>query len=353
MRVLVVQTGFLGDQVLSTPLARELRRRHPAAEIALVTTPPLASLLASQPWIDAVHVHVKRPGLASLPRAARLGRRLARERFDVALVAHRSHRSALIARISRAPRRVGFAGAPGAWGYTERIVYDRTRHACERYLSLLAPLGCDPSTAAADPCLVVPRRATERARDLLAAHEVRAGETRLCIAPGSVWPTKRWTEQGFAAVAREAAARGMRPVLVGSADDAPLCSRIAAGAAGGAVSVAGLTTVDELAGVLQDAAALVGNDSGPAHLAAAVGTPTVTVFGATAPALGYVPRGSAGRIVEEGALACRPCSRHGGTRCPLGHFRCMRDVGPERVLRALDELLEEQRPQSALARPPG
>jgi len=352
MRILVVQTAFIGDQVLTTPLLRELRRLHPSARIVAVTTKAGAELFAPLPWLDAIRVHRKRPSLPALVQAVRLGRSLAAERFDVAVVAHRSHRSALIARLAAPLRRIGFAEASGRWCYTERVPYERRRHATERYLALADPLGGAARDADRVPRLTLTRRAVQRTDALLRSARVERGQPLLCLAPGSVWPTKRWGAGGFASVARAAKERGLRPLLLGSSADAELCAEVAALAGEDTVTLAGRTRVDELVALLARAVALVGNDSGPAHIAAAVGTPTVTVFGATVPALGYAPLGSAGRIVENVALGCRPCGRHGGRACPLGHFRCMVEIPPARVLRALDELLDRatlQRP--ALLRP--
>ena len=101
-------------------------------------------------------------------------------------------------------------------------------------------------------------------------------------------------------------------------------------------SKTGRTSPPELTALLARSRVLVTNDSGPAHVASAVGTPVVAVFGPTVPAFGYTPFGERNRIVERAGLACRPCSSHGPQVCPLGHHRCMKEIGPEAVLAALE-----------------
>ena len=129
-------------------------------------------------------------------------------------------------------------------------------------------------------------------------------------------------------------------MVVGSFEDAPLCSEITAavGAAGGrAASGCGRLGLRESVEIIRRAAVLVTNDSAPLHLAQAVGTPTVAIFGPTLPSFGFAPRGPRDVALGLDGLACRPCSRHGPPACPLGHHRCMNDLSVERVLAAIEE----------------
>ncbi len=347
-RILVVQTAYLGDLVLTTPLVRELARACPGAEISLVTTRLGADVFLGLPGVrETIEFDKRRSGLVGL---VRLAARLRGTRFDVALLPHRSSRSASLVRLAGIPRRIGFAGAPGAWAYTTRVRRDTAQHAVRRYLALAEPLGGDPATADARPVIGGASRARGTAERLLDACGV-ARSPFVALAPGSVWPTKRWTSSGFAALALALRSRGIEPVLVGGVEDLPACHAVAAAVPGGLRSLAGRTTVAELAAILARAAALVGNDSGASHVAAAVRTPVVAVFGPTVPAAGLAPVGDEHVIVERDGLPCRPCSPHGGRRCPLGHFRCMREIDGPRVLDALLPILARRtdRPAAEIA----
>lgn len=335
-RILVVQTAFLGDVVLTTPLFRALRRLHPAGHLAALVTPAAAPLLRADPHLDEVLTYDKKGG----ERLWRVARRLRAARFDLLLAPHRSHRTALLALLSGIPERVGFSDAALPWAYTRRVERRRDVHEVDRNLALLRGLGAEPEPS--DRALHVGYGASEAqaVAAVLQQAGVGAGERVAALCPGSIWPTKRWSAEGFAAAARGLAARGLRPVLLGGPGDAEVSARVAAlaGPGAGVVDAAGRTPLGALAAWMDRASVLVTNDSAPLHVASARGTPTVAVFGPTTLSLGFGPLHAASRVVEAD-LACRPCGPHGGRRCPEGHFRCMGEVASEAVLRAVDELL--------------
>src|SRR5262245_13958489 len=214
--LLVVQTSFLGDVVLTTPLVTALRRQLRPRRLAVLVRPESAAVLAGHPDIDEVLVDDKRGadrGVRGLWRAAQ---RLRAERFDVAVSPHRSWRTALLLTAARIPRRVGFRQSRGAFLYHERVARDRRRHDVERNLALTAAFG----GSAGGPTLHLPVSRDIAAR---AASLLPAGTGPLIgIAPGSVWATKRWTPEGFAAVIAALAAGGARCVLLGGPDDVAL-----------------------------------------------------------------------------------------------------------------------------------
>ena len=197
--------------------------------------------------------------------------------------------------------------------------------------------------------LAISPAAHRRMRKLLRAQGIPPGREILCLAPGSVWATKRWVPEGFAAVIDASRSLGLTPVLIGSPGERELCEQVNATTAEPAPVLAGKTGIRELIALLARSRVLVGNDSGPAHVASAVGTPVVSIFGSTAPAMGYAAFGSRARVVEHPSLACRPCGRHGAHDCPLGHFRCMTEVRPSAVIERLRELLNATRPDRRLA----
>ena len=170
----------------------------------------------------------------------------------------------------------------------------------------------------------------------------------VALAPGSVWFTKRWPEEHFLAVARALLHDGVPVVLVGGADDAALCARIAEGCGEGAaiLNAAGRLSLLQSAELLRRCALLVSNDSAPMHLAGAVGTPVFALFGATVPSFGFAPLGPRDRVFELQGLACRPCGIHGGQECPIGTFVCMRDLTPASLLAPIGEFLSQYRAEN-------
>ena len=327
-RTLVIQTGFLGDLVLSLPLIRALHAARPDSPITLAVREGLGDLVRDQPGVDDTIVIRKRQSWrGQIATDVRRFRRLRRSGYDAVYLAHRSFRTGLHAWMTGARSRVGFAAAPSSWACTRTIRYDSQRHVSERFLALAG------STSATPPSYVVAPGPRDAAARLLSEHAVDPGVRFVALAPGSVWPTKRWTDHGFTELARWAGTRGLVVVLVGTAAEHALCQRVRAAAGSGVINLAGRTGPAELAGILERALALIGNDSGPGHLAAAVGTPVISIFGPTEPALGFRPLGQRVLTVDLGTtLDCRPCSVHGSRRCPQGHHRCMRDLEPSDVI---------------------
>ena len=331
---LVIQTSFLGDVVLTTPLLAELAQRGP---VHVVATPGGAPLLARNPDVSGVTIYDKRGtargvgGLANV--AAELSAARARAASDgaadaVAYLAQGSVRSAALARLAGFRTRVGFTTSAGRWLYTRRVPYRDDRHHAERLWSLAAVSpNATPSREQLRPRLFPGGAEREAVERLLA--QTGGGDTPMvALAPGSVWATKRWPY--YADLARRLSAR-TRIAIIGAKDDAVLAAEILAAAGDTAIDATGRLSLLGSAELIRRCAILVTNDSSPQHLASAMGTPTVTVFGPTVPEFGFGPLAPRSETAGVVGLECRPCDRHGPQQCPLGHWRCMRDLTPEAV----------------------
>lgn len=323
---LVIQTAFLGDVVLSTPLLAALAARHGPLDV--VTTPAAAPLLETHPAVRHVIAFDKRGRDRGWRGLLALARRLRREGYAIAYLPHRSLRTAVLAWLARVPRRVGF---DDGWRllYTGVRRHPRSGHAIDRLLAL----------ADAPPRHQTPPTLELTLRDHAAAErwrrEAGVAERYVALAPGSIWGSKRWPHYP------ELAGRLSHTtavVIVGGPDDQALAQRVVARAGGHPVaSACGALTLRESAALIAKAAVLVTNDSAPLHLAQAAGTPTVALFGPTIPEFGFGPRGPRDEALGIADLPCRPCSHHGPRRCPLGHHRCMTELSVEAVLRAIED----------------
>ena len=318
---LVIQTAFLGDVVLTTPLLAVLAERHGPVDV--VTTPAAAPLLETHPAVASVIRYDKREADRGLVGIVRLGRRLRRRRYASVYLPHRSWRSAALALISGAAERIGFADSPAAATYTRRVPRPELGHEVERLLSLAGG-------EAAAPPVRIELTADDRAAAEAWLRARGVGDGFVALAPGSIWGTKRWP--GYVELA---AALDAPVVVVGGREDAALAEAVAAAAPGRGHNAAGALGLRGSAALIGRAAVLVTNDSAPLHLATAMGTPVVAIFGPTVPAFGFGPRGARDRIVEHPALECRPCSAHGPRVCPLGHHRCMTELSVESIAAAV------------------
>ena len=331
---LVVQTAFLGDVVLTTPLIAELARRGP---VDVVVRPDAAALLANDPHIRTLVVYDKRGADRGLGGVWRLGRRLRAlgggER-RTAYLAQGSARSAALALAAGCGERIGFDSSRQARAlYTRVVRFRRDRHHAARLLALAAGDGgaAEPAAERLRPRLH-PGGAERAAVDVLLATAgwgPDAADPLVALAPGSAWATKRWPH--YPALAAALADRARLVVTGGSGDAALAAAVVAACPPGRALDATGRLSLLGSAELVGRAALLVTNDSAPLHLASAMATPTLAIFGPTVPGFGFGPLapGSATAGVDD--LPCRPCDAHGPRRCPLEHWRCMLDQRPAAI----------------------
>jgi heptosyltransferase II len=336
---LVVQTSFLGDVVLTTPLIAELAQRGP---VDVVVTPAAAPLLANNPSIRRLITYDKRRqerGLRGLHRTAarvRDGLHVEATAAPVAYIAQRSLRSAALARLAGCPVRVGFRRSPGGPLYTHRIAYRDDLHHAERLwrLAFREEQAPDSSAERIRPRLYPGAPEVAAVSALLAP---LSGSPFVVLAPGSVWGTKRWPH--YPQLAKRLIAT--HPVVViGSPADAALAREIAvAGGTGRVVDATGRLSLLGSAELIGRAALTVTNDSSPLHLASAMGTPTVAIFGPTVPAFGFGPLSPRAAVAGHDSLPCRPCHKHGPQHCPLQHWRCMRELDAASIHRLADHIM--------------
>jgi heptosyltransferase-2 len=319
---LVIQTAFLGDVVLTTPLLSVLAKRYGPVDV--VTTPAAAPLLEGHPAVAEVVRYDKRGADAGPGGLWRLGLLLRRRRYARAILPHRSLRTAVLALLTGATERTGFADAAGAVTYTSRIPRPRDGHETDRLLALAGVFSGRPER----PSLGLTAADRAAADEWLRERGIPPGF--VALAPGSIWGTKRWPYYP-----ELAAALGAPIVVVGGGDDAALGIEVITAAEGRSWNAAGELGLRASAALLERASVLVTNDSAPLHFAAAMGTPVVAIFGPTVPEFGFGPRGPRDAVVQQSGLACRPCSAHGPRVCPLGHHRCMLELSVERVAAAV------------------
>lgn len=344
MAHLVYQTAFPGDLFLSVPLIKRLRVFDPATPVTLACRPGLGEFFLRNKLVDdVVEVNKKQVGGAAALT------RLRESRWDLIVCPHQSPRTAWwMSRLRAARGKLGFATWWNRFVFDRRVERPTEYPDALRQLSLLTAVddrlaewfATDETQALRNPQtragLVdltktpIPEWASMRVLDNDPRSRV------IFIAPGSVWETKRWTPEGFAEVARALIARGFEVTLVGSPAERDVCAAVEA-LAPGVHNVCGQGTLADLVDQFATGRALISNDSGAQHAAAAAGLPTVAVFGPTVLELGYRPWNPRAVVVQED-LPCRPCGKHGHHVCPIGTHACMRDLGAAKVLRALDLL---------------
>ena len=336
-RVLIVQTAFIGDVILATPLAEAIAAMFPGCQCDYVVIPAACNLLEQNPNVHKVWSYDKRGRQRGVVALWRFARALRQQDYDVALVPHRSLRSAVLVRLAGIPRRIGFDRSAGWFLFSDIVKYRQT-HEVERNLDLLAQLGEFPSR-------VVPRIYWNE-EDEQALINCLAGvvdtDYLFAIAPGSVWPTKRWPPERFAELAKALNAASQTAVLlIGGDGDRELCEAIRQLTGGRCINTAGQLTLRQSAALLSKCRLLISNDSAPTHLGIASGCRVLTIFGPTVPRFGFYPYGQSDGVAELD-LPCRPCTSHGSRHCPLGTHACMEDLSVAMVLQKVEAILSDE-----------
>lgn len=329
--ILIVRFSSIGDILLLTPLLRALRRRHPEARITVVTRAGFAPLLDHNPHLNEVI------GWNPATPLAELGRRLRETAFSHRLDLHGSLRSRALRWHAR-----------GRWTTypkhrvareilirAKKDVYRDRRPVAERYFDAARELDVVPDGGSLE--LFLPRTALEAADAFLSGRGLGTQRQLIAIAPGAAHFTKRWPPHHWIALVRRLIEAGNDVVALGGPEDLAVGEAVTAAGEERAASAAGAFDLLGSAALLKRVRALVAGDTGLMHLATAVGTPVVALFGPTVEAFGFFPYHAKATVLQRD-LSCRPCSSHGGPVCPLKHHRCLQDLQPIDVLEALRRL---------------
>jgi len=329
--ILLVRFSAIGDILLTTPLLRALRARHPGARITYVTRTAFVPLLAHNPHLTEVIGWERGTPLSALAG------RLRKAGFTHQLDLHGSLRSRLLRwRVGgrwttypkhRVPRAVLIR--------TKRSIYRDVRPVAERYFDAAGDLDVQPDGGPAQCFLSA--SSTRDAERFLEAADIGLSRQLIALAPGAAHATKRWPIHHWTELSHRLIGMGNDIVVVGGPEDAGLAERLSPAFRGRGASAAGRFDLAGTAALLRRARALISGDTGVMHLATAVGTPVVALFGPTVERFGFFPYRAKAAVVQKD-LSCRPCSAHGSARCPRKHHRCLQDLMPEEVLEALRKL---------------
>jgi len=350
MKILIVKLSSLGDVIHVLPVLAPLRQHFSDVRITWLVEEDAAQLLTDHPLIDRVLVVPKKRWLNDLSRASRLItcfgevgrfiRELRSERYDLVLDFQGLLKSGVLACLARSERKRGFY--PGReWSHVflnERVPYPAvTLHSVDRYLALIESLGCSCRI----PQWTIPIRQVHRDRVavFLEANGITRHRPLILLHPGTRWKSKNWPELSWAELGVLLNQENCQLVLTGSNGDRALVQSIKAARTFAAVDASGLWSLAELAFLQSQADVVVTPDSGPMHLAAAVGTPVVALFGPTDPDR-TGPYGTAGHRVLVKPVACRPCFKRTCATC-----ECLTALTPEEVCGAVRDVLSEAKEQ--------
>ncbi|MFQ6618140.1 MAG: lipopolysaccharide heptosyltransferase II [Fidelibacterota bacterium] len=346
---LIIQTAYIGDVILTTHLAELIKSKIPSNRVNFLVIPSTSELLKNNPYVDNIIVYDKRGRDKGLTSLLKIISKLRKNRYHIAVIPHRSFRSALIACLSGIPVKIGFSNSAGFMLLNRRIKYTGTIHEFRRNSGLLEVLGYRENSVL--PKLFPGRKDRRKIDSIFHKYRIKQDSIVISIAPGSKWNTKRWPEERFhGLIYRLILNMNAFIILIGGEEDRALCRKIALSSGrllnrhpqfknNRLINMAGKLSLLQSSEVIRRSRLLISNDSAALHMASAMRTKAVAIFGPTIPDFGFYPIEKGSRIIEKD-LPCRPCGIHGGTECPVKTFDCMRGIEVKDVLEAAVEILK-------------
>lgn len=334
-KILIIQTAFIGDVILITPLIRATKTLYPDALIDVLVVPAAVKLLQNNPHIHAVFSFSKRQNpLISMLKTIQ---HLKYQHYDMAISPHSSGRTHLVMFLSRIPIRIGFDRGTLPWLLTAKTKHPKGIHKSIKNLELLKLLSPKEFTPATE--LFPSKEDWQMADDLLAPF---AGKKLVAMAPGSIWATKCWRIENFIEVANYLIQEGFAIVLIGAETDKAKCDEVQLAFPDAPIlNLAGKTNLLQSAAIIGRCDLMICNDSGALHIANAIQTRVFAMFGPTIQRFGYFPFREGDRVFEV-ELNCRPCGAHGHDACPQKHHNCMRHLFPQPIIKAINAALENE-----------
>lgn len=340
-RILIVRTDRIGDVALSTPAVKAVRKAYPDSFIAMMVAPHAREIVEGNPYLNEVIVFDKKK-FKGLFGSIRFSVRLRKENFDTAVVLHPTKRVHIILWLAGIEKRVGFDKKCG-FLLTEKIPHTKQfgqKHEIEYNLDVLKLIGIDTI----DMELFVPVKVENRLKieNILKENDFGDNEEFVVIHPGASCPSKRWPAKRFARVADEIINKFHKKVImIAGANDKDFGEKTREAMEEEALDLSGDLSVGELAALLEKARLLISNDSGPVHIAVALGVPVVAIFGRNQPGLSFKRWGPVGKddIIIHRDVGCIECLAH---NCKLG-FKCLMAIESDEVIEAAGKLLEWRR----------
>ncbi|PIU83853.1 MAG: lipopolysaccharide heptosyltransferase II [Elusimicrobia bacterium CG06_land_8_20_14_3_00_38_11] len=332
MKILIIQTAFLGDVVLTIPLI-QAAKKYLKAQISVVCIPSTKNILEGHPSIDEIIVFDKKNSEKGFFSLIKFIKKLKEKKFDVAIIPHPSFKSGLISYLAAIPERIGFSNSAGRFFFTNKVFFDKNKHQLERYLDLLKHFGIEVKEEKTE--IYIDEEGKKFADDVLPKNKIIFG-----INPGSIWATKRWPAEKYAQLADKIITEfGAEILIFGGPDDIDIAKNVEKNMEQKAINFAGKTTLKQLSVLTQMCKVFVTNDSGPMHIAAAMNIPVVAIFGPTIKQFGFFPYSKKAIVIEKN-VPCRPCSPHGPNKCPEKHFNCMNKITVSEVFDAVKKQYE-------------
>lgn len=322
VKFLIIQTAFIGDVILATPIIEKLHHFYPDSQIDFLLRKGNENLLRNHPFVDNLIIWNKKQNKTK--NLLRVIQRIRGKKYDYIMNLQRFASTGIITTFSGAKLKIGFHKNPLSFAFTRSIKHEigNGKHEVERNLKLIEEI--------TDSSFYKPKLyPTDNDFEIVSQYKMRP---YLCIAPTSVWFTKQFPAEKWITLLKNIGSK-YQVFLIGGPDDKDACNNIIEQSElNNITNLAGELTFLQTSALMKNAAMNYVNDSAPMHMASAMNARTTAVFCSTIPEFGFGPLAKDSKIVEtEENLDCRPCGLHGYKKCPKGHFKCANTINNEQL----------------------
>jgi len=335
-KILVIQTAFPGDAILTLPMIQELKKIFPSSKIDVIGIPGTYEIFKYSPHINEVIILDKRGSQRSLFQLFKFISLIKKKKYHRIYSPHRSLRTSLIVWFSKVKKTFGFDTASFSFVYEYKIKYKSDIHEVARNLNLVG-LPIEKDNWKIFPEIIIPEEVNSKIEMLL---NLESNKKYVALAPGSVWATKRYPKEYYKKIIEYLLNKDYSVVLIGGNDDQILCEDLEKGLRNNIKSFAGNLKIIESIALIKHCELLICNDSAPTHMGMAAGIPVLTIYCSTLPDFGFYPYSSKSCYLSFDDLKCKPCGIHGHNKCPIKTFECGYKLLPEEVIKSIDLLID-------------
>jgi heptosyltransferase-2 len=338
-KVLVIQTAFIGDAVLTLPMIQKLKEIFNKVELHVLCIPATEEIFSASSYIDKVVVYDKRGKNKNLFSLLKLISRIRSEKYSRIYSPHRSFRTSLIVKYSGVKLTFGFDNSSLGRIYKYLIKYDPSKHEIQRNFDLIGYSYNSEDWKIKPQLNLLKVEATHLDKIFV---NYKSKSRYIVVAPGSVWNTKKYPAEFYQSIIKFLLGRKYFILLIGGEKDKALCKSLESEFRENVKSVAGKFSIIKSVSLLANAEMLISNDSAPTHLGMCADIPVLTIYCSTVPDFGFFPYNAASNYISYNDLTCKPCGIHGHDKCPVGTFECAYKLKPEIIISKLEEMLNDR-----------
>jgi heptosyltransferase-2 len=337
-KILVIQTAFLGDAILTLPMIQKLKEMYRDMTIDVLCIEVSKEIFQLSPFINEIIVIDKKGKHNSLIGLLIFARQIRARGYNKIYSPHRSFRTSILVLQSGVRETFGCSNSAMFHIYKYLTEYKLNHHEVQRNLDLI---GFDYSESGWKvlPEVLIPESADKTVKDFIKKNNINTKFAT--IAPGSIWNTKKYPIEYYERIIEYLIDRGHKVIITGSKQEEEMGKLLEKKFTGKLISAAGCMTITESIALLKESRILISNDSAPTHLGVCADIPVLTLYCSTIPEFGFYPYNNKSRWLSYPDLDCKPCGIHGYDKCPLKHFQCGYKLEAELVISTIQEMLNE------------